>query len=290
MLHARVTRLKSQRPDLAAAYEGVEGSFPDAASRARYRAAMLAKSLHQADFIGRLLGRPSSVLEVGCGNGRLLIELARRGLLTDGIGIDMARSRICFAREWADDERLNSLRFEAADALEFEPGPNRHDAIICVTGMFAYLDPLAPGTAELVLRRWANALRPDGLLVLELYPHPEITSLMPKSSGVLRLWRELDAGDPWRFYLSELRLEGCILTHIKTFIHRTTGQVDTGRRERLMIYSMQEISHILRHAGFDQIVGHEGWTETSYESAETMVVTARIFDTAQKRRQHRVER
>jgi SAM-dependent methyltransferase len=259
--------------ELNAAYEGLEASFPDQHAREAYRGAMLARSAPQADFLEDFLAQ-ASVLEVGCGNGRLLIELARRGRLRRGLGIDLARSRIEFARQWAADLQLSSLRFEAEDALALELGEEGYDAVLCITGAFAYFEAVAPGSALLLLRRWHDALRPGGVLVLELYPHPEFVRLLRAADGEVRLWRELEPDDPWRFYLSELRLENGILLHDKTFIHRTTGEIDEGRRERLKLYSELELRAILGDAGFSDVACAEGWSTTPYGGGEAMVVTA----------------
>jgi SAM-dependent methyltransferase len=265
---------RAARDELSAAYQGLEAAFADRASEAAYRAAMLERSAEQAEFLTAWLDR-ASVLEIGCGNGRLLVELARRGAIGEGVGIDPARSRIEFARRWAADERLETLRFEAADALELEPSAGVYDAIVCITGTFGYFEPLGSGTAAALLRRWTTGLRPGGLLVLELYPHPEIVRLLEAGGETLRLWRELGPEDPWRFYLSEFRLEDRLLVHSKTFIHRTTGEVDVGRRESLELYSEARLGELLSGAGLIEICCRDGWTDTPYDGAETMVVTAR---------------
>src|SRR4051812_11879024 len=105
----------AQLATLAAAYEGVEGQFADAAEVAAYRQAVLRKTEHQRDVIAALLGPEATLLEIGCGNGRLLIALADR--LRAGIGIDLARSRVAFARAWAQDAGQRHLTFIAGDAL-----------------------------------------------------------------------------------------------------------------------------------------------------------------------------
>jgi SAM-dependent methyltransferase len=174
--------------ELTAAYEGLEASFADEAARDAYRATMLARSAEQADLLLPAL-EMGTVLEIGCA----------------------ARSRIEFARRWSEDLRLASLRFEVADALEMTLAPAGYDAILCITGAFAYFEPLAAGTALVLARRWAQALRPGGLLVLELYPHPELVRVLAAAGGSVRLWRELDPDDPWRFYLSDLQVDHGVL-------------------------------------------------------------------------------
>ena len=266
--------MQTEQQMLRSAYEGVEADFPDEAARERYRSSMLERSRPQVDFLERVLPG-GSVLEVGCGNGRLLIELARRGRITRGLGIDTARSRIDFARAWAKDLGLGSLRFEVQDALETRPGSAEFDAVLCITGAFAYFEPVRRGAAAALARQWAAALRPGGLLALELYPHPEVIRVLEATGGSARLWQELEPGDPWRFYLSELSMEQGTLSHQKTFIHRVTGEVDSGRHERLALYSDDELRELLTQAGLDTVSCHAGWTDRPYDGGEVMVVLSR---------------
>jgi SAM-dependent methyltransferase len=266
--------LSTRVDELTSAYEGLEAAFSDEATLAAYREAMLARSAEQADFLAPLLER-ASVVEIGCGNGRLLIELGRRRVVSQGLGLDLARSRIQFARQWSREQGLDELRFAVADAIQAELPAAAYDAVLCITGTFAYFEPLGAGTGARILRRWASALRPGGLLVLELYAHAELLPLLDASPAALRLWRELEPEDPWRFYLSELRLEDRILVHHKTFVHRTTGEVDSGRTERLMLYTAEGIAELLAEAGMSQVECLDGWTGRPYAGAEALVVTAR---------------
>ena len=92
----------------------------------------------------------------------------------------------------------------------------------------------------------------------------------------MQIWSELPPDDPWRYYLTDLSLDEsrAILTHEKTFIHRTSGVVDTGRREWLHLYAVESLTRLLLAAGFDDIRAYEGWSTDPYESGEIMVVTA----------------
>jgi SAM-dependent methyltransferase len=259
------------------AYEGIENpaSFLDRTSLHRYRAALLQRTAPQADFLVERTSR-SRVLEVGCGNGRLLIELARRDGWAGGLGIDIAPSRIAFAQQWAKEERCVDLEFGAANALEYLLQPCCFGAAVCITGAFAYFEPTASGSALLLAQRLYEALAPRGLLCLEIYPHPTYRRLLEAGGGEARIWTELTPDDPWRFYLSRLSLDdtGEILQHEKTFIHRVTGEVDSGRREHLYLYSEQSIRELLGSACFREVTLFEGWSDRPYGGGEVMVVTA----------------
>jgi SAM-dependent methyltransferase len=263
--------------ELARAYAGVEemDSFEDTKALRDYRESVLARSGPQADFLLEHLPASASVLEVACGNGRLLIELAERGVLSEGTGFDIAASRIEFASRWAQDARHSMLRFEVADVFETELGQERYDTAICITGAFGYFEPIEAGSALRLARKLHSALRPRGLLCLELYPSPRYRRLAEAAGGEVRVWTELPPEDPWRFYLSHLALEGPVLVHNKTFVHRHTGEVDAGRVERLYLYSPRDIEELLGEADFEGVTVHEGWTREAYRGGESMVVVAR---------------
>jgi SAM-dependent methyltransferase len=263
--------------ELARAYAGVEelDSFKDADALRDYRESVLARSRPQADFLMEHLPASASVLEVACGNGRLLIELAGRGALGEGVGYDIAASRIEFARRWAEDSGHSALRFEAADMLDTDLEGERYDAAVCITGAFGYIEPVESGSALRLARRLHSALRPGGLLLLELYPSPRYRRLAEAAGGEVRLWTELPPEDPWRFYLSRLTLNGPVLLHEKTFIHRETGEVDAGRAERLQLYSPSDILGLLERAGYEGTEARQGWSAEPYSDDESMVVIAR---------------
>lgn len=263
--------------ELAAAYEGLEGDLADAEEVATYRRAMLERSDGQADFLAPLLPARAQALEVGAGNGRLLIELYRRGAIAGGLGVDLARSRIEFAQRWAADEGASDLRFVAGDALALDLGERVYDVALCITGALSYFDPVEDGAALRLVRRMGAALRPGGLLVLEVYLHPRTKALIAAAGeDRVRIWHELPEDDPWRFYLSEMVLEDGILTHHKTFIHRTTGEVDSGRRERLRLYTPGELEELVGAAGFTGVRLYDRWSGRPYSDGHEIVVTARL--------------
>jgi SAM-dependent methyltransferase len=249
--------------DVAAAYEGVErlDSFSAPELRA-YRDELYARTEQHARFIAARLAPKARLLELGSGNGRLPLALARRGAVVDALGLEIAQSRVEFARAWAADDGVANVRFEVADVLQCDL-PRGRDAVICITGAFAYFDAVRPGAGGVVLGRALEALRPGGLLVLEIYPHPHWRRLLAADgSGELRLWHELAPSDPWRFYLSHLLYDAQrrVLTHHKTFVHRVSGAIDDGRQEHLRLYNADELTADLQAAGFGEVSAYGDWS------------------------------
>jgi SAM-dependent methyltransferase len=118
------------------------------------------KDMHgEATFVEALGVR--SVLDAGCGTGRVAIELARRGL--EVVGVDADPGMLSAARakapevEWIVAD-LSDFTLPAADG----PGPRRFDAAVLAGNVMIFV---VPGTEGAVLERTAAHLHPGGLVV-----------------------------------------------------------------------------------------------------------------------------
>ena len=113
----------------------------------------------EATFVEALGVR--SVLDAGCGTGRVAIELARRGL--DVVGLDADPGMLSAARAKAPE-----LEWIQADLSDFElPAPDgldrrRFDAAVMAGNVMIFV---VPGTEGAVLERTAAHLHPGGLVV-----------------------------------------------------------------------------------------------------------------------------
>ena len=261
------------------AYEGFEtpDKFASAAELGDYREYLLERTRPMSEFIKTVApDRCSTALELACGNGRLLIDLRRRNLVDRATGIDIAESRISFADRWASETGVEGLDFITGDVLSARLD-EEVDLALCITGALAYFEPVEEGLAVEVLTRLHGSMRPGGVLVLELYPHPRERLILESLGGSAMLWKEMPVEDVWRFYLSSLKLDFAsqVLDHEKTFIHRESGVVDEGRTESLLLYTEGTIVEALSGAGFTDISLHEGWSEMSYSGGDVMVAVAR---------------
>jgi len=97
---------------------------------------------------------PHSVLDAGCGTGRVAIELARRGL--EVVGVDREESMVQEARR-----RAPALEWVVADLVGLDLG-RLFDAVVMAGNVPLFT---APGTQADLVAACARHLRPGGHLV-----------------------------------------------------------------------------------------------------------------------------
>ena len=106
----------------------------------------------EADFVAAF--RPRSVLDAGCGTGRVAIELARRGI--DVVGVDLDAGFIEHARAKAP-----TIDWQHSDLATVELA-RRFDVVVAAGNVMIFL---APGTEAMVLANLARHCAPDGRVV-----------------------------------------------------------------------------------------------------------------------------
>ncbi|MGI9033253.1 MAG: class I SAM-dependent methyltransferase [Acidimicrobiales bacterium] len=103
----------------------------------------------EADFVSSL--RPRSVLDAGCGTGRVAAELARRGV--EVVGIDLDPAMLAKARE-----RAPEVPWLEADLADLDLG-RTFDVVVAAGNVMIYLEP---GTEGRVVAALARHLAPSG--------------------------------------------------------------------------------------------------------------------------------
>ena len=107
----------------------------------------------EATFVEALGAR--SVLDAGCGTGRVAIELARRGI--EAVGVDADPGMLSAARAKAPE-----LEWVRADLSVMDLGERRFDVAVMAGNVMIFVEP---GTEGAVLERLAAHLRPGGAVV-----------------------------------------------------------------------------------------------------------------------------
>ena len=117
------------------------------------RKAAAGENVHgEADFVMRF--SPTSVLDAGCGTGRIARELARRGV--DVVGVDLDETMLSTARRKAP-----SLAWHCADLASIDLG-RTFDVILLAGNVMIFL---TPGTEAAVVVNLVRHLAPGGRLV-----------------------------------------------------------------------------------------------------------------------------
>ncbi len=106
----------------------------------------------EAEFVTAL--GPASVLDAGCGTGRVAIELARRGI--DVVGVDVDPVMLDAARRKAP-----ALAWVESDLADLDLD-RRFDVVLLAGNVILFVHP---GVRHAVVRRLAGHLEPGGRLI-----------------------------------------------------------------------------------------------------------------------------
>ena len=111
------------------------------------------QSIHgEADFVRRF--EPRSVLDAGCGTGRVGIELARRGI--EVVGVDLDETMLDAARAKAPE-----LTWITADLVDVDLG-RTFDVVVMPGNVMIFL---APGSEPTVIANMARHVSSTGRLI-----------------------------------------------------------------------------------------------------------------------------
>ncbi len=222
-------------------------------------------------------GQPA--LEVGCGTGRLLLELRQQGYAVDGCDLSLEMLYLC-----AEAARQRGLGVDLYwQAMQDLHRPRRYRSILVPCGSFMHL--VARAEALEALRRFHAHLLPEGALLLELYlghgfPLPRVLpaewklvrKLRPESEGSsLLVEKRAYAADPLEQIFTDQRRY--------TLLRQERVVREEVRPARYRWYGKVEVSVMLAWAGFQEIDVrlHRPSPSDSHEldQGPRMMVTAR---------------
>jgi glycosyltransferase A (GT-A) superfamily protein (DUF2064 family)/SAM-dependent methyltransferase len=105
------------------------------------------------------------VLDVGCGPGRIVTALAERGI--PALGVDISAQAVLLTTK----QGASALRRPVQEPL---PGEGRWGSVLLMDGNIGI-----GGAPEALLRRCAELVRPDGLVLVEVDPDDELNDTQP---------------------------------------------------------------------------------------------------------------
>jgi SAM-dependent methyltransferase len=215
-----------------------------------------------------LSGRPTRILDLGCGPGLYTSRLARLGHTC--VGIDYAPAAIAYARQQAERERLKcTYLLEDIRSADYGTG---YGLVMFVHGEF---NAFRRADAERILRKAYRALTDGGLLLLE----PHTFSAVQQVGEAHPSWYSAEAGlfsDRPHVCLQESfwDAERRTATERYMIIDALTGDV-TRHASTMQAYTRDEYRSLLGTCGFSEVAFHDSLAGTETVHAGLFALVAR---------------
>jgi len=208
------------------------------------------------------LSKGASILDAGCGPGRISIELALRGL--NVTGIDIIQAELDAAKESAEDEGVN-INYVKADLRSFSV-EKKFDAAVNLYTSFGYCDTVEEDAQ--ILSHIADAVRDGGWFIQECTSRE--TAVLYFTPGE---WFER-AG---KTVLTQFTVDGAwegLRSRWILIDNKNGSRIEHEFVQRL--YSAVDLKHMILAAGFKSAEIYGDFDFSPYdEKARTMVIVAR---------------
>ncbi len=224
-----------------------------------------------ADFIECIIrkncsSKPELVLDLGCGTGKMTIELARRGY--DMTGIDYSPEMLDIARDSSEKNGFNILWLNQ-DMREFELYGTVDVTVSCLDCINHIT---APSDLDKVFSLVHNYLIPEGLFIFDIngkYKFEKVYSdrsyVMEEDGGVC-IWQN--------FYNEKSKLCDFYITLFKEECSGNYVRYDETQRERM--YPLETIKKKLKKSGFEFIGAYSDFEFTpGNDDSERIYIVAR---------------
>lgn len=225
-----------------------------------------------ADFIEEIIvreyryGRPELVLDLGCGTGRMSLELARRGY--DMTGVDCSAEMLDVARGAAENAGVSDrLLLLCQDMRSFELYGTVDVTVSC-------LDSINHLTTSSDLAKCFslvhNYLIPDGLFIFDVNGKSKFENIYGNSTYAME---EGNTVCIWQNYYDEK-------THLCDFYITLFEEGEDGRytryddEERERMYTLRTLRSQLERAGFEFIGAYSDFYFTKATDADERIYIA----------------
>jgi D-alanine-D-alanine ligase len=215
------------------------------------------------------LSKEDKILDLCCGQGRHVLELARRGF-KDVMGIDYSNFLLQTAKKTAQKENLNA-KFKQADARTITLPSESFDVVTILGNSFGYFESANDDIR--VLKNVFRILKPHGKILIDLTDGEYI-----RKNYQSRSWEWIDK----KYFVARER--SLSLDQQRLISREVIVQVDKGvlvdqfYAERL--YSQDHIMKILKEAGFMNIQCHGKIVPNSQRNQDLGMMESRLIFTA----------
>ncbi len=196
-----------------------------------------------------LKGKPSRILDLGCGPGLYTSRLAKLGHLC--VGIDFSPASIAYAKEQPEEARQNCTYFQE-DIRTADYGDG-YDLVMLIYGEF---NAFRPGEAKGILEKAYRALLPGGILLLEPHPFEAVARLAEQPSSWYSSEQGLYSDDPHLYLQENLWEAECSVAITRRYIiNAETGDV-VRLSESLQAYTDDQYRSLVLDCGFCEVEFH----------------------------------
>ena len=221
-------------------------------------------------FCGILNMSPSDrILDLCCGQGRVTLELARRGF-SNAEGADRSHYLIQRGKTQAKKEGL-SLKLREGDARKLRYAPDTFDVVMILGNSFGYFE--TPEDDMRVIKEVSRVLKPWGKVLIDVTDGEYL-----KKKFQPRSWEWIDkkffvcrerslSGDKHRLISRE------VVTHVEKGV-----VADQFYAERL--YTRKNIAELLERAGFADVTIHGQLSPESQRNQDLGMMERRIIVTS----------
>lgn len=223
-----------------------------------------------ADFIEKIISleyrhrRPELLLDLGCGTGKMTLELARRGY--DMTGVDVSPEMLDLARESAEREGFDGkILWLCQDMTELELYGTVDVAVSCLD----CINHLATkASLEKCLSLVHNYLIPDGLFIFDINGRSKFETVysdntyVMEADGKVCIWQN--------YYDNKSSLCDFYITVFEEGADGRYERYDDVQRERM--YTLRSIKSSLNKTGFEFIGAY-----SDYDFKEATDADGRIY-------------
>ena len=182
-----------------------------------------------------LRGKPASILDLGCGPGLYTSRLALLGHTCHGI--DISPASISYATERAPQ----GCTYALGDIRETEFGTG-YDLVMFIFGEF---NVFSPEDARSVLKRTCSALKPGGLLVLEVITYDAVYESGIQPATWYSAENDLLADDPHLCLMESFWDEAKAVALERFYIIDVASSEVTGYSIRTQGYTDEQLDEML---------------------------------------------